>query len=125
MQSVCIRAMDFDDFAFRVNDDALPELVADYVPSERKAGRPREQPFDPFRDISEATHIAAVRDAFGQSEVIASYKQLTETLLTAYKTAGQKLNYNKVVEVIRFLQNKRIILKAEPKGYRFNPDYHY
>ena len=58
-----IRAMDFEPFAFRINDRALPELVENYAPQERKAGRPQQEPFDAYRHITEQQHRIALETA--------------------------------------------------------------
>lgn len=49
-KAVHIRAMDFKPFAFRINEQALPEIVEDYVVEESKPGRPPKEPFDPYKD---------------------------------------------------------------------------
>ena len=38
VEAVHIRSMDFEPFAFRINDDAMPELVAGYTPSAASVG---------------------------------------------------------------------------------------
>lgn len=42
------RAMDFEPFSFRINDNALPELLEGYKPEAKKPGRPEEEKFDPY-----------------------------------------------------------------------------
>ncbi len=63
-----IRAMDFEPFAFRINDNALPELIEGYRPEAKKPGRPEEEKFDPYRHISEQQHRIALEAAFGLKE---------------------------------------------------------
>ena len=46
VRSVHIRAMDFEPFAFRINSDALPELMEGYVTATRDGGRQRRSKFD-------------------------------------------------------------------------------
>ena len=55
-----IRAMDFEPFAFRINDRALPELVENYAPQERKAGRPQQEPFDARTGTSRSNSTASL-----------------------------------------------------------------
>jgi len=38
-----IRAMDFEPFSFRINDNAMPELLEGYRPEAKKPGRPEEE----------------------------------------------------------------------------------
>ena len=70
-----IRAMDFEPFAFRINDNALPELIEGYRPEAKKPGRPEEEKFDPYRHITEQQHRIALEAAFGLKEEY-GYKDL-------------------------------------------------
>ena len=82
-----IRAMDFEPFAFRINDRALPELVENYTPQGRKAGRPQQEPFDAYRHITEQQHRIALEAAFAlKSEY--GYKELEDALINAYASVG-------------------------------------
>ena len=65
-----IRAMDFEPFAFRINDNALPELMEGYKPEAKKPGRPEEEKFDPYRHITEQQHRIALEAVFGLKEKI-------------------------------------------------------
>ena len=40
VEAVHIRDRDFEPFAFRINEDVLPELVEPYLSKEKKSGRP-------------------------------------------------------------------------------------
>ena len=52
-------------------------------------------------------------------------KALEEELTTAYELAGTKFNHNKIVKIIKFLTNKRMVVQESRGIYRFMPDYHY
>ena len=43
-----IRAMDFEPFAFRINDNALPELIEGYRPEAKKTGRGKVRPLQAY-----------------------------------------------------------------------------
>ena len=43
----------------------------------------------------------------------------------AYELAGTKFNHNKIVKIIKFLTNKRMVVQESRGIYRFMPDYHY
>ena len=125
VESVHTRSKDFLPFAFCINDQSLPELLPDYVPTKKSAGRPKQEPFSPYRDIHEAIHRKALELAFDGKRTISGYKALEEELTTAYELAGTKLNHNKIVETIKFLTNKRMVVQESRGIYRFIPDYHY
>ena len=59
VESVHTRSKDFLPFAFYINDQSLPELLPDYVPTKKSVGRPKQEPFSPYKDIHEAIHRKA------------------------------------------------------------------
>ena len=119
-----IRAMDFEPFAFRINDRALPELAEGYKPEVRKPGRPSVEKFDPYKDISEPQHRAALEAAFALKEEY-GYKELEDTLIKTYLAEGVRLNHQNAVALITMLRNKRMIVQENGRKYSFKPDYHY
>ena len=119
-----IRAMDFEPFAFRINDNALPELIEGYRPEAKKPGRPEEEKFDPYRHITEQQHRIALEAAFGLKEEY-GYKDLETSLIKAYMSVGVKLNHQKAVSLITMLRNKRMIVQENGRKYTFKPDFHY
>ena len=123
VEAVHIRDRDFEPFAFRINEDVLPELVEPYLSKEKKSGRPIKEPFDPEREIPEPVHRAAVDAAFANGN-IGSYDDYLERLKEAYGLHNVKLGYNKAVKVATFLGNKRMVIK-EGKNYILNSEYHY
>ena len=123
VEAVHIRDRDFEPFAFRINEDVLPELVEPYLSKEKKSGRPTKEPFDPQREIPEPVHRAAVDAAFANGN-IGSYDDYLERLKEAYGLHNVKLGYNKAVKVATFLGNKRMVIK-EGKNYILNPEYRY
>ena len=119
-----IRAMDFEPFSFRINDNALPELMEGYKPEAKKPGRPEEEKFDPYRHITEQQHRIALEAVFGLKEEY-GYKELEDTLIKTYVSVGVKLNHKKAVSLITMLRNKRMIVQENGRKYTFMPDFHY
>ena len=123
VEAIHIRDREFEPFAFRINDEVLPELLDSYHPQEKKIGRPAKEPFDPYKEISESVHRAALDAAF-TNVCITSYDDYLERLKEGYALQDIKLGHNKAVKVATFLSNKRIVIK-EGKEYKINPDSYY
>jgi hypothetical protein len=113
-----IRDRDFEPFAFRINADALPELVEDYQPRPATATKS----FD-YAEVSEAKHREALQHLFSEADRV-SYSSLIGKLQNSYAAIGHSFGINKAKQLKVFLENKRMILKEE-KFYRYNPDFHY
>lgn len=123
VEAIHIRDREFEPFAFRINEDALPELIESYLPKEKIIGRPTKEPFDPYKEIPENVHRAALDAAFENGN-IGNYNDYLERLKKGYELQGTKLGYNKAVKVATFLSNKRMVIK-EGKEYKINPECHY
>ena len=124
VEAIHIRDREFEPFAFRINDRALPELAEGYKPEARKPGRPSVEKFDPYKDISEPQHRAALEAAFALKEEY-GYKELEDTLIKTYLAEGVRLNHQNAVALITMLRNKRMIVQENGRKYSFKPDYHY
>ena len=113
-----IRDRDFEPFAFRINADALPELVEDYRPQQTTATKS----FD-YAEVCEAKHREALELLFSEADRV-SYSSLIGRLQSSYAAIGHSFGINKAKKLKTFLENKRMIVK-EDKFYRYNPDFHY
>lgn len=123
VEALHIRDREFESFAFRINNECLPETVEFYQPQKRQAGRPTKEPFDPYKEILEDMHRSALNAAFEDGN-INGYDNLLERLKDGYGRQGIKLGHNKAVKITTFLSNKRMVVK-EGKEYSFNRDFHY
>ena len=119
-----IRAMDFEPFAFRINDRALPELMEDYLTETKAPGRPQGERFDAYKDISEQQHRIALEAAFSLQDEY-GYKELGKALKESYALVGVPLSDNKLVKLITVLKSKRMIVQENGRKYRYEPDFHY
>ena len=114
---------EFEPFAFRINEEAMPEPVGSYLPKEKKTGRPIKGPFDPDKEIPKNVHRPALDAVFANGN-ISNYDDYIERLKEGYGLQGIKLGYNKAVKVATLLSDKQMVIK-EGKDYAFNPEYHY
>lgn len=120
VQAVHIRAMDFQPFAFRINDDALLELVGDYVFDEKKS---KSQHFN-YSELKEEQHRQALEATFSEAEAY-GYSDLMNALKQGYATIGCEYGENKLGKLKKFLENKRMIVKDTARKYKFNPQFNY
>ena len=106
---LCTFEIGISPFAFRINDDALPELVRDYT-----FDQPRKDRTFPLNELSEQEHRQALETAFGNN-VIQGYPNVIAALKTGYASIGYERGRNKLVDLRKFLENKRMII---PEGQR-------
>ena len=127
VEAVYIRDISFPPFAFRINDEALPELIKDYVPTPEAKGN---EAWDPYHDISEDTHRSALDSAFPNPDTLLRHGELMDALRDAYADEDIELSDYKLKILITFLKNKRMIEqvdKGKKKGnpYRYLQDFYY
>jgi len=118
VKAMHIRDREFDPFAFRINDNALPEIVDDYVFQQPKQDRNFS-----LAELTERQHREALENGFGK-QVVQGYSNVIAALKQGYASIGYERGRNVLVSLNKFLVNKRMIVK-EGKGYRYNPDFHY
>ncbi|OKZ37012.1 MAG: mobilization protein, partial [Bacteroides uniformis] len=119
-----IRAVDFEPFAFRINGEALPELLEDYQFKDKDETKGNRGKFDPYRDITEQQHRIALEAAFTLKDEY-GYKELEGALREAYASVGVKLSDHRLRDLITVLKNKRMIVQENGRKYTFKPDFHY
>lgn len=124
VEAIHIRDREFEPFAFRINDEVLPELMESFNVKEKKAGRPPKEKFDPHTDITEQQHRASLEAAFALKPEY-GYEELLKKLIEAYGGVGVSLSYNKAVNLITMLRNKRMVVQERGRKYSFMPDFHY
>ena len=112
-----IRAVDFEPFAFRINEEALPELLEDYQFKDKDETKGNREKFDPYKDITERQHRIALEAAFTLKDEY-GYQELAEALQEAYASVGVTLGDNKVVKLITMLKSKRMIVQENGWGSR-------
>ena len=119
-----IRAVDFEPFAFRINEEALPELLEDYQFKDKDETKGNRGKFDPYRDITEQQHRIALEAAFTLKDEY-GYKELEGALREAYASVGVRLSDHRLRDLITVLKNKRMIVQENGRKYTFKPDFHY
>ena len=110
------RAAEFEPFAFRINEDALPELASDYEFHKAKPGRPKKEIHEEYTVEQHKTALAKV---FPTEDTTLGFGALLKGLMEAYGVGG-----NKAGKIRDYHINKRIICH-EGRKYYLNPLRHF
>lgn len=111
VKAMHIREKEFKPFAFRINNDALPELVGEYSFTQERKGF--------CESISDVQHAQALRLAFSEGD-ITGYRPLIKALQQGYTEIGFKRGRNICIELNKYLMGRGIIVKQD-KSYHYNP----
>ena len=120
VKAIHIRAMDFQPFAFIINENALPELVDGYSFNK---GKVESEVFD-YSELKDEQHRKALEATFSES-VSFGYGDLIKALKCGYASIGCVCGDSKAGKLKTFLENKRMIVKDASRKYSFKSDYHY
>jgi hypothetical protein len=107
-----VREREFVPFAFRINEDGLPELVRKYSFEQERA--------QSKNTLTDELHMKVLARVFADGP-ISSYKVLIERLQAGYAEVGYKRGRNVCVDLNKHLMGKGVIVKVDD-GYVFNPD---
>jgi hypothetical protein len=107
-----VREREFVPFAFRINEDGLPELVRKYSFEQERA--------QSKNSLTDELHMKVLARVFADGP-ISSYKVLIERLQAGYAEVGYKRGRNVCVDLNKHLMGKGVIVKVDD-GYVFNPD---
>lgn len=77
----------------------------------------------PLTELTEQQHREALENGFGK-DVVQGYPNVIAALKKGYASIGFERGRNILVDLNKFLVNKRMIIK-EGKGYKYNSDFHY
>ena len=118
-----IRAMDFEPFAFRINDRHFPNWWRTIPAGEES----RKTAAGAVRRV-QAHHGATAPHRAGGGIRTEKRIRLQGTGGRADKclcSVGVRLNHHKAVSLIITLRNKRMIVQENGRKYTFMPDFHY
>ena len=113
VKAMHIRDKDFEPFAFRINEESLPELVVDY---ERQKKPERVT----LTDLPDEKHHRALATAFNKGG-IQGYNNLIEALKRGYASIGYERGRNTLVSLTKWLMSRNLIVKHD-KTYSLAQD---
>lgn len=106
------REKEFGNFAFRINEDGIPEDMPDYCGEEETRIT--------FESITVSQHKESL-DAVFAAGSIKGYNPLIDKLKEQYGNVGYKRGRTSFVACLKHLMAKGIIVK-EGREYKYNPD---
>ena len=118
VKATMLRDKDFAPFAFRINDDDLPELVTGVVPDSDDS---KQSAFDPEK-LSWDAHSQALDVAFDGVEQPILYTALLARLVEGYKSIMIKRGKNTHKKTLQYLLKINAIQKQD-KGYCYNEGF--
>lgn len=117
VRAKCIRDIEFDPFAFQINDEGLPELT------DNATSNTSIKSFD-YNELSEEEHREALDKTFEDNKQL-GYGLLVEKLQACYReVTGVEFGIAKAKSLKVFLVNKRMILQ-NGKKYELNNNFYY
>ncbi len=114
-----IRDKEFTPFAFKINEEGLPEIAEGIDLKPKKSKRN----FD-YEIMAEELHRKALDVAFGETTIPLLYTPMLERLGVGYASIGFERSRNVHVNLLKFLVKNKIVQK-EGKGYVYNRTFHY
>lgn len=128
VEAVYIRDITFPSFAFQIDQEGLPVLLENHTPDESQ--RKERAAWEPYFDISEATHRSVLSSVFPTDDTEWQRGELMQKLTLAFHKEGILLSNGKVKKLVTFYINKRMIEQidgSKKKGnpFRYLPDFKY
>lgn len=111
VKAMHIREREFTPFAFRINNEALPEMVENYTFEANR--KPTSEV------LTDEQHASALEQTFSEGEII-GYENMLKGLQKGYESIGYKRGRNVCVELNKYLMGKGVIAKKD-KTYSYNP----
>ena len=107
VKAMHIRDKDFEPFAFRINEESLPELVVDYECQ-------KKQERIALTDLPDEKHQEALNVTFGKGD-IQGYNNLIDALKRGYSAIGYERGRNTLVSLAKWLMSRNLIVKHDKK----------
>ena len=114
VRSMHIRDKDFSPFAFRIDENGLPEEVSDYsfdqhVPKKIK---------NSYIDLTEAQHRSALEYAFA-GKPIKGFDNMIEALIKGYAAIGFERKRSITIQLLQYLQEELKLIVKQGKCYHY------
>lgn len=109
-----IRDKEFDPFAFRINEEGLPEIVKDYRAEISKKDKKMH-----FTKLTESQHREAIESVIRDNKPL-GYNQMLILLQDGYSNIGYSRGRNTITQLLKYIINMGYIMKTD-KTYQYVP----
>lgn len=113
-----IRDKDFKPFAFKVNNEGLPENVEDYTVDPPHCKKDKIK----FSDITEAQHNETLDAAFN-GKIVSGYENVLAALGKSYSGIGYNRGRTVISRLLSFLLNKGMVVRCGTNDYCLPKDH--
>jgi hypothetical protein len=127
VEALMLRHIDFEPFAFEINEEGLPVVCADvrFLTRKQKQDLNKTTP----ESLEESKHLELLRKIYSNNTPL-SVRQLIPILKKALKEYGLDVGDNKVRDFINYYESKGLLSNTsgydapgKPKRLYLNPDY--
>ena len=114
VKAMFIRDKEFAPFAFRIDNNGLPNYVEGY-----KAELARRDKKMHFSRLTEEQHREAIESVVGDNAPL-GYSKMINLLMDGYSNIGYSRGRNTIISLLRYLIEMGLILKTD-KAYQYVP----
>ena len=114
VKAMFIRDKEFAPFAFRIDNNGLPDYVEGY-----KAELARRDKKMHFSRLTEEQHREAIESVVGDNAPL-GYSKMINLLMDGYSNIGYSRGRNTIISLLRYLIEMGLILKTD-KAYQYVP----
>ena len=113
VKAMFIRDKEFAPFAFRINEEGLPQYVEGYVAELRKDKKMH------FSRLTEEQHREAIESVIGDNTPL-GYNKMLVILQEGYSNIGYSRGRNTIIQLLKYIINMGYIIKVD-KRYQYVP----
>lgn len=110
-----IREKEFTPFAFRVNEEGLPEVVDSYNSKEKEERTARMT----YHDLTLEQHREALSSAFGNSP-IKGFENVIQAMMPAYEAIGFKRGRSVMIKMLQHLMKEMKLVVRHDKMFYYD-----
>jgi hypothetical protein len=117
VRPVHVRDKEFKPFAFRIDENGLPETVTDYTEN----AAPKKKKAISYTDLTREQHVQALDVTFSNGS-IQGYHAAIDALSQGYASIGFERKRTVMTQLFQYLQQELALIKKVDKSYTYTKD---